>query len=143
MDSIDQLVKELQQQILEETGLDYSATVLEHLVNPKNPGAMEQPDGHARITGPCGDTMEIFIRVTDDTITRASFLTNGCGTTVVSASMAVELATALSVHDVGAVTQDLILERLGGLPRESQHCALLAANTLQAAAADYLRRHLG
>jgi nitrogen fixation NifU-like protein len=136
-DNLDQLLAELQQQILEEMGQQYSATVIDHLVNPRNPGAIEDPDGHARITGPCGDTMEIFIRVREGTVTKASFLTDGCGTTVVSASMAVELATDRSVQEAAAVTQDLILERLGGLPEESRHCALLAADALRAAVADY------
>jgi nitrogen fixation NifU-like protein len=135
----DRAVEELQRQILEETGQHYSATVLDHLVNPRNPGIMENPDGHARITGPCGDTMEFFLRVREDRIAQVSFMTDGCGTTLVSASMAVELATGRTIPGAAAITQQLILEQLGGLPEESQHCALLAANTLKEAIADYAR----
>lgn len=35
-----------------------------------------------------------------------------------------------------------ILEVLGGLPEEDRHCALLAAETLQAALDDYMRKEL-
>jgi nitrogen fixation NifU-like protein len=100
---------------------------------------MEKPDGHARIKGPCGDTMEIFIRVKDDTIVKASFMTDGCITSIVSGSMAVELATGRKIQQVIGISQQEILEGLGGLPEESEHCALLASNTLQAAIQDHLR----
>ena len=100
---------------------------------------MENPDGHGRITGPCGDTMEIFLRVTDGKISEASFLTDGCVTTMVSASMAVQLTTAKAIPQALGISQTVILDNLGGLPKESEHCALLAANTLKAAIQDYLR----
>jgi nitrogen fixation NifU-like protein len=132
----DELVEELQRQALEQAREHYSETFIDHWLHPRNPGAMDDADGHGRITGPCGDTMEIFLRVKHDTITRAGFLTDGCATTMVSASMAVELATGKSIKQALAISQDVILEHLGGLPEESQHCALLAANTLRAAIED-------
>jgi nitrogen fixation NifU-like protein len=101
---------------------------------------MANPDGYARIKGPCGDTMEIYIRVTDAVITDASFMTDGCLTTIVSASMAVELATNTPVGEAAKISQADILENLGGLPKSSQHCALLAANTLETAVMDYLHK---
>jgi nitrogen fixation protein NifU and related proteins len=137
MQDLDQVVKELQQQILEDTGQHFSAAVIDHLLRPRNPGVMEAPDGYAKITGPCGDTMQIFVKIREDEVVEASFMTDGCGTTVVSASMAVELLTGRSLEESLALDQALILQRLGGLPRESQHCALLAANTARAAIEDY------
>ena len=131
-------VEEIQQQIVEQARAHYSETVIDHWLNPRNVGTMEHPDGHARVQGPCGDSMQFFLRVRDDVITEASFLTDGCVTTLVSASMAIELATGKTIPQASAISQALILERLGGLPEESQHCALLAANTLGAAVKDYL-----
>lgn len=136
---LDKFVLGMQQQVIERARRQYSETVVEHWLRPRNPGPMENPDGHARIKGPCGDTMEIFIRVDGDTIVTASFTTDGCITSVVSGSMAVELATGRSVQQAIGISQQEILERLGGLPEVSQHCALLAANTLKAAIQDHLR----
>jgi nitrogen fixation NifU-like protein len=99
---------------------------------------MEKPDGHGCIKGPCGDTMEIFIQVRGKKIANASFLTDGCITSIVSGSMAVEFATGKSVVDAMAISQNDILEGLGGLPEQSRHCALLASNTLREAVRDYL-----
>ena len=136
---VDEFVRRLQEQILQQAREQYSEAVVDHWVNPRNPGTMEHPDGHARIEGPCGDTMEIFIRVVGDTITKASFVTDGCITTLVSASMAVELVTDRTISRAACISQDDILDGLGGLPPGSRHCALLAANTMQAAVLDHFR----
>jgi len=116
----------------------YSKEVVEHWLSPRNFQQLELPDGHARVTGSCGDTIEIFIRVADGGISEASFMTDGCVTSIVSASMAVELATGKSITDARHITQEDILEALNGLPEEDEHCALLAANTLRSAVEDYV-----
>ncbi|MCP4600422.1 MAG: iron-sulfur cluster assembly scaffold protein [Proteobacteria bacterium] len=121
-----------------ETQSKYSQAVIDHWRNPRNPGPMKNPDGHARFKGPCGDTIEMFIRVSkDERITDASFMTDGCMTTIASASMAVELAIGRSLPAAKRISQDLILEKLGGLPEESRHCALLAAKAFRAAVENY------
>jgi nitrogen fixation NifU-like protein len=128
---------ETQRQITEALGR-YSKKVVEHWLSPRSFLPLDRPDGYARVTGPCGDTMEIYIRVVDGDVTEASFTTDGCLTSIVSASMAVELATGKSIVDVRQISQDDILEALDGLPEEDQHCALLAANTLHGAVEDYV-----
>jgi len=116
----------------------YSETVVDHAMNPRNLGSMENADGFARITGPCGDTMEIWLRVRSDSIVKASFMTDGCGTTIAAGSMVTELVKGKSATQALKIGQYDVLSALGGLPQESQHCALLAANTLKAAIKDYL-----
>lgn len=116
----------------------YSDTVIDHCLNPRNQGEIPNPDGYAKITGPCGDTMAIWLRVKDNTITDARFWTDGCGPTIASASMATELAIGKSVPDVLQLNQAKILDGLEGLPEESHHCALLTSNTLKAAVRDYI-----
>ena len=116
----------------------YSETVVDHAVNPRNVGDMADADGCARITGPCGDTMEIWLKVSHNTIMRATFLTDGCGTTIAAGSMITDMVRGKGVSQALRISQQDILDALSGLPEESQHCALLAANTLKAAIKDYL-----
>ena len=116
----------------------YSETAIEHGMNPRNLGDMEGADGFGRVTGPCGDTMDIWLKVRDGTIAKATFLTDGCGTSIASGSMVTELAKGKSIAKAHKISQDNVLNALGGLPKESQHCALLAANTLKGAIKDYL-----
>jgi len=116
----------------------YSETTIDHAMNPRNLGDMEDADGFARVTGPCGDTMAIWLKVKNGTIAEANFLTDGCGTSIASGSMATEMAKGKAVAQAQRISQQGVLSALGGLPEESKHCALLAANTLRAAIRDYL-----
>lgn len=121
---------------------DVSPTVLDHALRPRNSGAPSNFNGHARITGPCGDTMEFWLLVRDGRLEKVGFATDGCGWSRACGSMATCLAEGRSIGDVAAIGQQGILDALGGLPREVEHCALLAANTLQAACADHLRQEM-
>ena len=130
--------EELQKLILADAHNIYSETVIDHAMNPRNVGVTQDADGFARVTGPCGDTMEIWLKVNGDTIINASFMTDGCGTSIASGSMVTEMTKSKRISDAQKTTQQDVLDTLGGLPQESEHCALLAANTLKAAIRDYI-----
>ena len=95
-------------------------------------------NGYACITGPCGDTMEFWLRVRNDNVEKAAFYTDGCESSLACGSMATCLVEGKPVADAIRLCQKDILEALGGLPEETEHCALLVANTLKAACEDYL-----
>ena len=116
----------------------YSEVAIDHSMNPRNLGDMEDADGFGKVTGSCGDTMEIWVRVKNGTIADASFLTDGCGTSIASGSMVTEVVKQKSVSEAQRISQQDVLNALGGLPEESEHCALLAADTLREAIRDYL-----
>ena len=117
-----------------------SPEALERFERPRNYGPLDPWDGHARITGPCGDTMQFWIRISDGRIARVSFITDGCGPSRAAGSMATELAAGAPVREALQIEQHDILQALHGLPKESEHCALLAANTLKAAIRDCRQR---
>ena len=114
----------------------YSETVVEHNLNPRNLGSFPDADGYALITGPCGDTMEMWLKLDGNLIVTAGFTTDGCGTTIASGSMVTEMAKGKSLPEALKISQKDILDALGGLPEESEHCALLASNTLKATIRD-------
>lgn len=116
----------------------YSEATIDHAMNPRNCGVLHGADGWARYTGPCGDTMEIWITVRGGRITKANFWTDGCGTSIACGSMVTVLAEGRSVESCLELGQQDVLDALGGLPEESSHCALLAAVTLKLAIADHL-----
>ena len=56
----------------------YSKKVMEHFMNPRNVGVIENPDGYGKVGNPvCGDVMEVFIKVKDERITDIKFRTFG------------------------------------------------------------------
>jgi nitrogen fixation NifU-like protein len=116
----------------------YSEAAVEHAMNPKNMGEIEDADGFAKVTGTCGDTMQLWLKLKGDNILQASFLTDGCGTSIAAGSMVTEMAKGKKLSQAQRISQQDVLDALGGLPEESEHCALLAADTLKAAIRDYL-----
>ena len=139
-DEFDDFVKGLQTQIFEETRAAYGEIAFQRWRNPLYMGAMEDPDGYGRVTGTCGDTMEIFLRFEGDKVKEAAFRTDGCGSSTICGSFAAELALGKSPDEVTDVTGEAILRVLGGLPEEDRHCAFLAAETLHTALDDYMRK---
>jgi nitrogen fixation NifU-like protein len=84
--------------------------------------------------------MEFWVQVTEGHIVRAGFTTTGCGSSRAAGSMATELAVSRPIDEADRIEQADILKALGGLPKDSEHCALLAANTLKAAIHDCVSR---
>ena len=131
-------VDDLQALVMADARKIYSKTVIDHAMNPRNLGEMQDADGFAKVAGSCGDTMEIWLKVMDGIITQTAFYTDGCGTSIASGSMVTEMAKGKSIGEATKISQQDILNALGGLPDESEHCALLAANTLREAVRDYI-----
>ena len=137
-DQLDDFLKELQGQIYEETLRDYGQKAFDRWIDPPCMHTMENPDAHGRITGSCGDTMDIFLKFKEGTVSEAAVTTDGCGPSMICGSLAAELAIGNDPEELKKITAETILEVIGGLPEEDQHCASLAANTLQMALFRYL-----
>jgi nitrogen fixation NifU-like protein len=93
-----------------------------------------------KIRGRCGDSMEIYLKIKDDRIGKASFYTDGCGSSIACGAVAAQLATGKSIDEAALIGGDTILEVVNGLPEKECHCAYLAAETLQAAIHDWIVR---
>ena len=124
--------------IIEDMKSVYTETVIDHAINPRNAGSITDPDGYAGVTGSCGDTIQLWLRVNNKRVVQATFWTDGCAATIASGSMATEMAKGKSILEAMGISQQEILDALGGLPEGNLHCALLAANTLKEAVKDYL-----
>ncbi len=116
----------------------YNDTILEHVMNPKNAGALADANGVGEIgDGRCDDVMKIYVRVQADVIIEASFETFGCAGSIAACSAATELLRGRTVAQAKAITAEEIDQALEGLPEEKRHCAETAAEASQAALADY------
>ena len=138
--SLDDFIEQTNREIRQDMERTYSPSVIERFYNPRNLGPITNADGYARITGPCGDTLEIWLNFESGLVSLAGFLTDGCCPSIACGSMATELAIGKRAEKILKISQKDILESLGGLPEESAHCALLASNTLRAAVKDYLKK---
>jgi nitrogen fixation NifU-like protein len=137
-DNLDNFVQQLQDQIFEETKKDFGEKIYKRWREPLYMGVIDEPNGHAKVKGKCGDSIEIFLKFENNRITQASFLTDGCGPSVVCGSYAAEMAIGKDPDELVEITGKIILEKLGGLPEENEHCAFLASESLQQALNDYM-----
>ena len=116
----------------------YSKKVLDHFMNPRNVGVIEDADGYGKVGNPvCGDLMEMYIKVKDDVITDVKFKTFGCGSAIATSSMATELAKGMHIDEALKLTRNDVATELDGLPPVKMHCSNLAADALHAAIKDY------
>lgn len=137
-EDINKFADNLQEQIIEQVRKEYSEAVIDHWQNPRNFKKIKDSDGYAKVTGPCGDTMEMFINIQDEKISECGFQTDGCGTTIVCGSVITEIALNKTFLQVIAdVNAEDVLKHLGGLPPDNVHCAQLATETLKRALLDY------
>ncbi|MDD5205296.1 MAG: iron-sulfur cluster assembly scaffold protein [Desulfobacterales bacterium] len=141
-DDFDDFTRGLQSQIYEETRKAYEQVAFERWLKPLYMGGMRDPDGYGRIIGTCGDRMEIFLKFEKDRVKEAMFQTDGCGSSTICGSFAAELAQGKSPEEITEITGELIISVLGGLPEEDRHCAFLAAQTLQEALDQYMKKQL-
>ena len=122
----------------------YGEKVMEHFKNPRNVGALENPDGIGHVGNPvCGDIMELYIKVEDNRITDAKFKTFGCGAAIATSSMVTELVKGKTIDDALKISNRAVAEALGGLPPIKMHCSVLAEQALRSAIDDYLKKSKG
>lgn len=116
----------------------YSEAVMDHFMNPRNVGKIENPDGVGEVgNAKCGDIMKIYIKVDNNVITDVKFNTFGCGSAIASSSMATEMIKGKSIDDALKVTNKAVAEALDGLPPHKMHCSVLAEEAIEAAINDY------
>jgi nitrogen fixation NifU-like protein len=116
----------------------YSDVVIDHWLDPKNLGRMENCDGHSRkITSSCGDSMWVWLKVKGGIIQKATYLSDVCIGAVSSGSMVTDIARGKTIREALGISSDDILKALGGLPEAFVHCAALAEMALKAAIRDY------
>jgi len=117
----------------------YTEKVMEHFENPRNVGEMEDASGFGSVTSPsCGDTTNIYLVIDENQVIRdCKFKTFGCAAAIASSSVATELVIGKTVSEALLVTNQAVLDILGGLPEAKVHCSLLAEEAIQAALLDY------
>ena len=120
----------------------YSETVMDHFKNPRNVGEIENPDGVGEVGNPvCGDIMRIFLKIDNNIVVDAKFLTFGCGAAIASSSMATELVRGKTLEDAWQLSNKAVTEALDGLPPIKMHCSVLAEEGIHKAINDYRVKH--
>lgn len=119
----------------------YSEKVMDHFENPRNVGTIENPDGYGKVGSPtCGDVMEIFLKIEEETIVDVKFRTFGCASAIATSSMSTEMIMGKKVEEALTLTNKAVAQALDGLPPAKMHCSVLAEEAIKEAIENYLEK---
>ncbi|MCC3864850.1 Fe-S cluster assembly scaffold protein NifU [Terrisporobacter petrolearius] len=122
--------------------MQYSDKVMDHFLNPRNVGQIEDASGIGEVgNAKCGDIMKIFLDIEDEIIKDVKFQTFGCGSAIASSSMATEMVKGKNIHEALEITNKAVAEALDGLPPVKMHCSVLAEQAIKAALIDYAQKN--
>lgn len=122
--------------------MEYTDKVIEHFMNPRNVGEIEDASGVGTVgNAKCGDIMKVYLKIENNVIEDAKFKTFGCGAAVATSSVATELVKGKTVEEALRITNKMVMDELGGLPAVKHHCSLLAEESLHSAIWDYAQKN--
>jgi nitrogen fixation NifU-like protein len=119
----------------------YNDKVMDHFMNPRNVGEIEDADGTGEVGNPvCGDMMTFYIKVDNNHLSDVKFKTFGCGAAIAVSSIVSEMAMGKTLEEARKITPALVAQELEGLPKNKYHCSNLGAQALNKAIDDYLKK---
>lgn len=123
--------------------MQYSKKVMDHFMNPRNMGTIENASGVGEVGNPqCGDIMKIYLDIDDNEVIQdVKFKTFGCGSAIASSSMATEMIKGKTIHEALELTNKAVAEALDGLPPVKMHCSVLAEQAVKSALLDYAKKN--
>ena len=119
------------------SGSGYSEKAITYYLNKKNMGSLPDADQVTELTGPCGDTMKIYLKLEEERINDAKIQVLGCPGAISSAMAALDLIKGKTLDDAMAVKDRDIFRMLEDLPDQKQHCIRLTVKTIQKAIEEY------
>lgn len=137
--NLDSYIEELQVEMDSLAMDEYGFEVVQRWKERPFFGLPENVSCSGRVTGDCGDSIEVFLDVSGEIIVDAGFTTDGCGASQVCGSMCCEMAIGHTVDQAADIEGQDVLERLGRLPEDKRHCAHLASKALEAAIHSWIK----
>ena len=110
--------------------------LIDHAQRPRNNYPLTEFSGRARITGTCGDTMEVWVVVRDGLVEQATFTTDGCAVSHACGSMTTCMAEGRFLEEIEYMEPEHVIRAFSGLPPDHEHCAELSTSALKVACAN-------
>jgi len=129
--TIDTDNKENVRAMLSESG--YSDTAIDYFIDQPEMGSLEDATQVSELTGQCGDTMKVYLKMNGDIIEDAKIQVLGCPGAIASAMVAMEMIKGMTIEEARKITDRDIFRRLIEIPDQKQHCIRLSVKTMNQA----------
>jgi nitrogen fixation NifU-like protein len=123
--------KENVRAMLSESG--YSDTAIDYFIDQPDMGSLDNADQVSELTGQCGDTMKVYLKMDGEIIEDAKIQVLGCPGAIASAMVAMEMIKGMTIEEARKITDRDIFRRLIEIPDQKQHCIRLSVKTMNQA----------
>lgn len=122
------------------SGSGYSDKAIQYFIEKPYIGAIPDADQISELTGTCGDTMRICLKVGNGIILDARYQVLGCPGAIASAMAVVDLIKGKKIEDACTLNDGDVFRLLEDIPAQKNHCIELAVKTLHKALDDYMKQ---
>ena len=93
---------------------NYTDKVMDHFMNPRNVGEIENPDGVGEVgNAACGDALKLTFKLDDQgRIADVKFRTFGCASAIASSSALTELIKGMTLDEAAKVSNPFSMDQL-------------------------------
>ncbi|MBF0202866.1 MAG: iron-sulfur cluster assembly scaffold protein [Desulfamplus sp.] len=120
--------------------MGYSQKAIEYYIRKPYMTALVDADHVSEMTGTCGDTMKISLKIRRGMIEDVGYQVLGCPGAVASAMAVVDLIKGGSLENAGKINDNDVFKALEDMPAKKHHCIQLSVKTLHKAVDEYRRK---
>jgi nitrogen fixation protein NifU and related proteins len=120
-------------------GSGYSDKAIRYFMKKPYIGAIPDADQISEMTGTCGDTMRICLKIENGVILDARYEILGCPGAIASAMAVVDLIKGKRIADARNLNDGDVFRALEDIPAQKNHCIELAVKTFQKALNEYIK----
>ena len=111
----------------------YSQTAIDYYITKPHMGQIADPDITSEMTGTCGDTMGIYIKMENGIVKDAKYQVMGCAGAISAAMAVVDLIKGKDLEYARSIDDGTVFKVLQEIPVKKHHCIQLAVKTLHKA----------
>lgn len=115
------------------TASGYSKTAINYYINKPHMGQIPDADIISEMTGTCGDTMGIYIKMDNGVVGDAKYQVMGCAGAISAAMAVVDLIKGKDLDFARSIDDGTVYKVLQEIPVKKHHCIQLAVKTLHKA----------
>jgi nitrogen fixation NifU-like protein len=119
----------------------YSTRAIKYYTEKPYMGTLPDADQCSEMTGSCGDTMEVYLKVENNIIQDVRYQVMGCAGAVSAAMAAVDIVKGKTLDEARKLTDGDVFRLLEEIPVKKHHCIQLAVKTLLKGIDEYLSSH--